>query len=299
MPSASRLPSNGAAICGCSPSPSVLAEITGVRRGLKRATELRRPGEYAVCPRSAAATIAARGAPHDVCLIPESAHGNERRRAVTAGFKVVVVACDELGNVDVADLRRKAEEHRGRLGALMVTYPSTYGVFEETIREVCAIVHEHGGQVYMDGANMNAQVDLTRPGDIENADVCHLNLHKTFCIPHGGGGPGMGPIGVAAHLVPFLPGHFQSPRSAQPSVWSCAAPARRPSILVGSRSRPSAMLAKPAWLGASTEARSWCEPHTRSGLDSDFPIVSAAGQNGRAAVHELITRLSRPLQERR
>jgi glycine dehydrogenase len=119
---------------------------------------------------------------------------------------VHVVKTDEHGNIDVADLRKKAEEHAQELAALMVTYPSTHGVFEEDIKEICAIIHQHGGQVYMDGANMNAQVGLTRPGDI-GADVCHLNLHKTFCIPHGGGGPGMGPIGVAPHLVKFLPGH--------------------------------------------------------------------------------------------
>jgi glycine dehydrogenase len=125
---------------------------------------------------------------------------------VTAGFKVVPVACDARGNIDPVDLRARAEQHAASLGALMVTYPSTHGVFEEAIREICRVVHDNGGQVYMDGANMNAQVGLTRPADI-GADVCHLNLHKTFCIPHGGGGPGMGPIAVAAHLAPYLPGH--------------------------------------------------------------------------------------------
>jgi glycine dehydrogenase len=125
---------------------------------------------------------------------------------VIAGMKVVAVACDNKGNVDVDDLRAKAKEHRDDLSCLMITYPSTHGVFEESIKDICKIVHEWGGQVYMDGANMNAQVGLCRPGDI-GADVCHLNLHKTFCIPHGGGGPGMGPIAVAKHLAPFLPGH--------------------------------------------------------------------------------------------
>ena len=142
----------------------------------------------------------------DVCLIPVSAHGTNPASAVMAGFKVIAVACDERGNIDLADLRAKAQAHRNNLGALMVTYPSTHGVFEETIREVCQIVHDNGGQIYMDGANMNAQVGLCRPGDI-GADVCHLNLHKTFCIPHGGGGPGMGPIAVAEHLAPYLPNH--------------------------------------------------------------------------------------------
>ncbi len=140
----------------------------------------------------------------DVCLIPTSAHGTNPASAVMAGMRVVTVACLADGDIDLADLRAKADQHSEDLSALMVTYPSTHGVFEETIVEICALVHEHGGQVYMDGANMNAQVGLTSPGRI-GADVCHLNLHKTFCIPHGGGGPGMGPIGVAKHLAPFLP----------------------------------------------------------------------------------------------
>jgi glycine dehydrogenase len=142
----------------------------------------------------------------NVCLIPTSAHGTNPASAVMAGLKVVAVACDDEGNIDMADLRAKAEAHKANLAALMVTYPSTHGVFEESIRQVCEIIHANGGQVYMDGANLNAQVGLCRPGDI-GADVCHVNLHKTFCIPHGGGGPGMGPIGVAEHLVEFLPGH--------------------------------------------------------------------------------------------
>jgi glycine dehydrogenase len=141
----------------------------------------------------------------DVCLIPVSAHGTNPASAVIAGMRVVPVACRPNGDIDVADLSRRAEEHRERLAALMITYPSTHGVFEEDVKQVCRIVHDNGGQVYMDGANMNAQVGLCRPADI-GADVCHLNLHKTFCIPHGGGGPGMGPIGVAEHLEPFLPG---------------------------------------------------------------------------------------------
>ncbi len=149
-----------------------------------------------------------RGEGHrNVCLIPQSAHGTNPASAVMCGMKVVGIACDDHGNIDVEDLKAKAEKHSHELSALMVTYPSTHGVFEEAIQEICAVIHSHGGQVYMDGANMNAQVGICRPGDF-GADVCHLNLHKTFCIPHGGGGPGMGPIGVASHLVPFLPGHF-------------------------------------------------------------------------------------------
>ena len=148
-----------------------------------------------------------RGEPHrTVCLIPDSAHGTNPASAVVAGMTVVPVDSDPEGNVDMADLRKKAELHAADLAAVMVTYPSTHGVFEDRIRELCDIVHQHGGQVYMDGANMNAQVGLTRPGDI-GADVCHLNLHKTFCIPHGGGGPGVGPVCVVDDLVPFLPGH--------------------------------------------------------------------------------------------
>jgi glycine dehydrogenase len=163
-----------------------------------------------------------------ICLIPTSAHGTNPASAVMAGFKVVAVKCDEHGNIDRADLRARIAEHRETLGALMITYPSTHGVFEEGINEICAEIHEAGGQVYMDGANMNAQVCLTNPGMI-GADVCHLNLHKTFCIPHGGGGPGVGPIGVAEHLVEFLPGH---------GIWEkttnvvCAAPYGSASINV-------------------------------------------------------------------
>ncbi len=141
-----------------------------------------------------------------ICLIPQSAHGTNPASAVMAGLEVVVVACDAAGNVDVEDLKKKAAAHKDKLSALMITYPSTYGVFEGTIREICEIIHAHGGQVYLDGANLNALVGLVRPAEI-GADVCHMNLHKTFCIPHGGGGPGMGPIGVKAHLAPHLPGH--------------------------------------------------------------------------------------------
>ena len=164
-----------------------------------------------------------RGEEHrNICLIPTSAHGTNPASAVMCGMKVVPVACDEQGNVDLADLQAKAQKHSNELAALMVTYPSTHGVFEEEIKDICAIVHSHGGQVYMDGANMNAQVGLCRPGEI-GADVCHLNLHKTFCIPHGGGGPGMGPIGVMAHLVPFLPGHSVVSMGGEQGIGAVAA----------------------------------------------------------------------------
>jgi glycine dehydrogenase len=167
----------------------------------------------------------------DVCLIPQSAHGTNPASAVMAGMRVVPVQTDDHGNVDVADLRANAERHRDALAALMVTYPSTHGVFETAIREICEIIHANGGQVYMDGANMNALVGLSQPADF-GADVCHLNLHKTFCIPHGGGGPGMGPIGVVNHLVPYLPDHPVVPLGATKSCGTVsAAPWGSPSIL--------------------------------------------------------------------
>jgi glycine dehydrogenase len=182
-----------------------LAEITGFA-GISLQPNAGSQGEYAGLL-VIRAYHESRGEAHrNVCLIPTSAHGTNPASAGMAGMKVVAVACDTNGNIDVADLRAKAEANKSELSCLMVTYPSTHGVFEETIREICEIIHANGGQVYMDGANMNAQVGLTSPGFI-GADVCHLNLHKTFCIPHGGGGPGVGPIGVAKHLVHFLPSH--------------------------------------------------------------------------------------------
>ena len=187
----------------CAQLENWLAEITGFA-AVSLQPNAGSQGEYAGLL-AIRGYHAARGESHrNVCIIPTSAHGTNPASAVMAGFKVVPVKCLEDGDIDLADLHAKADEHRKDLAALMVTYPSTHGVFETTIREICEIVHEHGGQVYMDGANMNAQVGLCRPGDI-GADVCHLNLHKTFCIPHGGGGPGVGPIGVAEHLVKFLP----------------------------------------------------------------------------------------------
>jgi glycine dehydrogenase len=182
-----------------------LAEITGFA-GISLQPNAGSQGEYAGLL-VIRAYHESRGEAHrNVCLIPTSAHGTNPASAAMAGLKIVAVACDTNGNIDVADLKAKAEAHQADLACLMVTYPSTHGVFEDSIKDICAIIHASGGQVYMDGANMNAQVGLTSPGHI-GADVCHLNLHKTFCIPHGGGGPGVGPIGVAAHLVDFLPGH--------------------------------------------------------------------------------------------
>ncbi len=167
----------------------------------------------------------------DVCLIPTSAHGTNPASAVMAGMRVVAVACDDKGNIDIPDLKARAAEHADRLAALMITYPSTHGVFESGVRDICAAIHQHGGQVYMDGANMNAQVGFTHPAGI-GADVCHLNLHKTFCIPHGGGGPGMGPIGVVEHLAPFLPGHPVIPCGGEQAIGAVsAAPWGSPAIL--------------------------------------------------------------------
>jgi glycine dehydrogenase len=182
-----------------------LAEITGFA-GISLQPNAGSQGEYAGLLVIRAYHESRGDAHRNVCLIPTSAHGTNPASAVMAGMRVVAVACDTNGNIDVADLRTKAEAHKADLSCLMITYPSTHGVFEETIRDISEIIHANGGQVYMDGANMNAQVGLTSPGFI-GADVCHLNLHKTFCIPHGGGGPGVGPIGVAKHLVPFLPSH--------------------------------------------------------------------------------------------
>ncbi|MCU0771235.1 MAG: aminomethyl-transferring glycine dehydrogenase [Verrucomicrobia bacterium] len=180
-----------------------LAEITGLA-GVSLQPNAGSQGEYAGLLAIRAYHTSQGQASRNVCLIPTSAHGTNPASAVMAGMRVVAVACDADGNIDLQDLEAKAGQHSTSLAALMVTYPSTHGVFEASIRRVCEVVHEHGGQVYMDGANMNAQVGLTAPGDI-GADVCHLNLHKTFCIPHGGGGPGVGPICVAKHLLPFLP----------------------------------------------------------------------------------------------
>jgi glycine dehydrogenase len=219
-----------------------------------------------------------------VCLIPVSAHGTNPASAVTAGFTVVPVACDDQGNVDPDDLAQKAERHRAALGALMVTYPSTHGVFEEGIKDICAIVHARGGQVYMDGANMNAQVGLTSPGEI-GADVCHLNLHKTFCIPHGGGGPGMGPIAVAAHLAPFLPGHPVTGLGGKQSLGTVsAAPYGSPSILT----IPWVYIALmgPEGLRKATEVAILNANYMARRLQEHYPILYR-GRRGRVA-HEFI-----------
>jgi glycine dehydrogenase len=216
----------------------------------------------------------------DVCLIPSSAHGTNPASAQMMGMKIMVVACDSQGNVDIADLRAKLQTHRDQLSSLMVTYPSTHGVFESAIKDICKMVHDAGGQVYMDGANLNAQAGLTRPGDI-GADVCHMNLHKTFCIPHGGGGPGMGPIAVAKHLAPFL--------SVDPYLDGKA-------NSVSSAPFGSALITTISWMyirmmGASgirkaTEIAILNANYVAKRLENHFPILYK-GENGRIA-HECI-----------
>ena len=220
-----------------------------------------------------------------VCLIPTSAHGTNPASAVMAGMKVVPVACDDDGNIDVDDLRAKADEHAASLGALMVTYPSTHGVFEARIEEICGIVHDRGGQVYMDGANLNAMVGLCQPARF-GADVCHLNLHKTFCIPHGGGGPGMGPIGVRAHLAPFLPGHpVVSPVAEATSIGPVsAAPWGSSSILPISWAYIR-MLGEEG-LRRASEVAILNANYIAARLQDHFPVLYR-GENGRVA-HECI-----------
>ena len=222
-----------------------------------------------------------RGEGHrDICLIPVSAHGTNPASAVMCGMKVVGVKCDASGNIDMANLIALTEEHRPNLSALMVTYPSTHGVFEETIREITSIIHDAGGQVYMDGANMNAQVGLTSPGLI-GADVCHLNLHKTFCIPHGGGGPGVGPIGVAKQLVPFLPGHFALDEKSHAV---CSAPYGSASINVISWMYIAMMGA--TGLKTATEIAILNANYMAKRLENFFPILYT-GKTGLVA-HECI-----------
>jgi glycine dehydrogenase len=226
-----------------------------------------------------------RGDTHrNIALIPSSAHGTNPASAAMAGMKIVVVKCDDNGNIDVADMRAKAEQYKNELSCLMVTYPSTHGVFEESIIEICQIIHENGGQVYMDGANMNAQVGLTSPANI-GADVCHLNLHKTFCIPHGGGGPGMGPIGVAKHLVPYLPGHAVVDIDRGKSIHAVsAAPWGSASILIISHAYIAMMGSE--GLTNATRYAILNANYIKTRLESHFPVLYT-GANGRCA-HEMI-----------
>jgi len=228
-----------------------------------------------------------------ICLIPQSAHGTNAASAVLAGMKVVVVACDELGNVDVADLHAKVETHAAQLAALMVTYPSTHGVYEHEITQITAAVHEAGGQVYVDGANLNAVLGYARFGDF-GGDVSHLNLHKTFCIPHGGGGPGVGPVAAKAHLAPFLPGHPMAQRafSGAPENIVSAAPHGSPSILPISWAYVRMMGAD--GLREATGAAVLAANYVAVRLRDHYPVLYA-GDNGLVA-HECILDL-RPLKE--
>jgi glycine dehydrogenase len=233
-----------------------------------------------------------RGQGHrDVCLIPTSAHGTNPASAVMAGMRVVVVQCDKQGNIDVADLKAKAREHAANLACVMITYPSTHGVFEPEIKDICAAVHQHGGQVYLDGANMNAQVGLCRPGDY-GADVCHINLHKTFCIPHGGGGPGMGPIAVAGHLAPHLPRHPLADSDGAQIGPVSAAPWGSASILPISWAYIAMM--GPEGLRRATEVAILNANYIAARLSGVYPVLYS-GARGRVA-HELILDL-RPLKK--
>jgi len=233
-----------------------------------------------------------RGEAHrNVCLIPSSAHGTNPASAQMVGMKVVVVGCDDAGNVDLADLERKAAEHARDLAAIMVTYPSTHGVFEEGITRLCEIVHRHGGQVYVDGANMNAMVGLSAPGEF-GGDVSHLNLHKTFCIPHGGGGPGVGPVAVAKHLAPFLPGHRYLEGSSQAIGAVSSAPFGSASILPISWMYIEMM--GDAGLTAATEVAILNANYVARRLAPHYPVLYS-GPGGLVA-HECIVDV-RPLKE--
>ncbi len=227
----------------------------------------------------------------NVMLIPISAHGTNPASAVMAGFQVVVTKCDDAGNIDIADLKSNAEKHKDKLAGLMVTYPSTHGVFEEGIKEICQIIHQNGGLVYMDGANMNAQVGLTSPGKID-ADVCHLNLHKTFAIPHGGGGPGMGPICVNEKLAPYLPGHTSQNNPAKAIKAVSAAPFGSASILLISYAYIKMLGAK--GLKKSTEFAILNANYMKARLQQEYKILYSGANN--TCAHEFIVDL-RPFKQ--
>ncbi len=271
----------------CSQLERWLAEITGFSAASLQ-PNAGAQGEYTGLLVIRAYHVDRGQAERDVCLIPVSAHGTNPASAVMAGYQVIAVACDDAGNIDVDDLRAKADIHSEKLAALMVTYPSTHGVFESSIREICSIVHQAGGQVYLDGANMNAQVGLCRPGDY-GADVCHLNLHKTFCIPHGGGGPGMGPIAVAAQLAPFLPGHPNRPRGKKAIGPISAAPFGSASILPISWVYIRAMGGE--GLRRATQVAILAANYMATRLADAYPVLYR-GEGGRVA-HEFILDLRR------
>ncbi|MFK8037447.1 MAG: aminomethyl-transferring glycine dehydrogenase [Crocinitomicaceae bacterium] len=261
-----------------------LCEITGFA-GMSLQPNSGAQGEYAGLMVIKAFHLDNGDTQRKICLIPSSAHGTNPASAVMAGMKVVVVKCDEKGNIDVTDLKEKAEKHSNELAALMITYPSTHGVYEASVIEITSIIHEHGGQVYMDGANMNAQVGLTNPGNI-GADVCHLNLHKTFAIPHGGGGPGMGPIGVAKHLVPFLPGNPNvNGVGGEKAIRAISgAPYGSASILAISYGYIKMLGAE--GLKSSTEVAIVNANYLKAKLEKHYPVLYT-GENGTVA-HEMI-----------
>jgi glycine dehydrogenase len=270
----------------------MLSEVTGFA-GVSLQPNAGSQGEYAGLLAIRKYHQAKNQAHRNICLIPSSAHGTNPASAVMAGMKVVVVGCDSEGNIDVKDLRTKAEQHKNDLSALMVTYPSTHGVFEESIKEICDIVHSAGGQVYMDGANFNALVGLCRPGEF-GPDVCHLNLHKTFCIPHGGGGPGVGPIGVREHLKPFLPGHSLTKNAGLPTAQTAvsAAPWGSAGILCISWAYIK-MMGRDG-LKQATQVAILNANYIAQRLSSHYPVLYK-GKNGMVA-HECILDL-RPLQQ--
>src|SRR4029453_14601754 len=262
---------------------------------------------------TARATRSRNEAHRNVFLLPASAHGTNPASAQMAGMQVIVVGCDEEGNVDIADLEAKAAQHGGKLAAIMVTYPSTHGVFEEGITRICEIVHAHGGQVYVDGANLNALVGLAAPGEF-GADVSHLNLHKTFCIPHGGGGPGVGPVAVGAHLAKFLPGHrylsrgdsalSTSPRPREEGEGVTDANTAAPVGAVSAAPYGSAGILPISWmyiammggegLSGATESAILAANYIAKRLDEHYPVLYS-GPGGLVA-HECILDL-RPLKE--
>ncbi len=261
-----------------------LCEITGFA-GMSLQPNSGAQGEYAGLMVIKAYHLNNGDTERNICLIPSSAHGTNPASAVMAGMKVVVVKCDDEGNIDITDLKEKAEKYKNELSALMITYPSTHGVFEESVIDITSIIHENGGQVYMDGANMNAQVGLTNPGNI-GADVCHLNLHKTFAIPHGGGGPGMGPIGVAKHLVPFLPGSPNVDGVGGDKAIRAISAAPYGSSLVLAISYAYIKMLGAEGLKASTENAILNANYIKAKLENHYPILYT-GENNTVA-HEMI-----------
>jgi len=260
-----------------------LCEITGFD-GMSLQPNSGAQGEYAGLMVIRAYHQSRNESNRNICLIPSSAHGTNPASATMAGMKVVVTKCDEMGNIDVDDLKAKAEEHGENLAALMITYPSTHGVFEESVIEVTNIIHQHGGQVYMDGANMNAQVGLTNPAII-GADVCHLNLHKTFAIPHGGGGPGMGPIGVVEHLKPFLPSNPIIPTGGEQAISAISAAPWGSSLVLCISYAYIKMLGEEG-LTKSTEVAILNANYIKEELKDDYTILYTNPNN--MVAHEMI-----------